>query len=592
MINVTTETKNAYRADSSLKEITLSFPNLELEIGTDQLDLESMELVESISEDESIEFIGCNSSQFKVTIHGVEDNLKGEEIIASIQVGETESINLFHGIVDDVTISANKSHKTLKCYDILHSVANIDISKFYVTRSFPISIKNFRDQLFEYIGVTQVVTDLPNDDIEVEKQYSPESMNALDTIKAICQINGVFGIINRENKFEYRVIKKTQSATIDEAIPYQKSLKYQEYTVRPVDKLKIRQTEQDEGVTYGEGDNMYIIQGNLFTLNLDPEVVAEMAENIYPNVSGFYYMPFSSNNNGLPWLECGDYVSYQIYDYDNSTAGNPVYKTVTFYILSRTLSGIQNLRDEYEAKGDEFQRVFITDLQSRVETIAESVQEMSGRLQDFSLNYVYFTNEAEVVVSDGSEVNIAEVNFTVTKETQVVFLMEYLIDVETTQDGIDFDELHLTVKYYFDDVLINTRTPKETYVDGDHVLSLSYLLYLEEASQHDWRIALEAEGGSATIAIAQAQNVLYGQCLMQSAWNGRLSFTQPVEMTQIASRHPITFLPLTDGGATIATQTPVGDTLSDEIDMITVVTRGAIVIVGLDDELDVTLTNI
>ena len=592
MINVTTNTKNAYRADSALKEITLYFPNLDLEIGTDQIDLESMELTESISESDSIEFIGCNASQFKISVHGVDENLKNEAIVATIQSGETEEITLFNGYVDDVTISANKSHKTLKCYDEIYRISKVDVSKYYANITFPITLKDFRDGLFGFIDVTQQVTDLPNDDIEIEKQYSPETMNALDVIKAICQINGVFGIINRNNVFEYRVVKKTASATVDENILYQKKLELQEYYVKPVDQLKIRQTDQDEGVTYGEGENTYIIQGNIFTLNLEPEVLAQMAENIYPNVSGFYYTPFKSNNNGFPWLECGDYVSYNIYDYENSTPGNPVYKNVKFYILSRTLSGVQNLRDEYEAEGDEFQRVFITDLQSMVETIAESVQEISGRLQDFSLNYVYFTNESEVFVSDGSEVNIAEVNFTVTKETQVVFLMEYLLDVETTQDGIDFNELHLTVKYYFDDVLINTRTPKETYVDGDHVLSLSYLLYLEEPSQHDWRIALEADGGNVTIAIAQAQNVLYGQCLMQSAWNGRLSFTQPVEMTQIASRQPITFMPLIDSGATITTQIPIGDTLEDEFDMITVATRGTIVFVGLDDEVDVTLTNI
>jgi len=582
MINVTNDTKNAYRSDSSLKEVTLYFPNLDIEITTEQLDLESMELVESISEDDSIEFIGCNASQFKISIHGVEENLKGEEIEAKIQVGETDEIPLFHGYVDDVTVSANKSHKTLKCYDSLHKIAEKDVASFYVNLTFPITLKDFRDSLFAYIGITQEETTLPNDDIEIDKQYSPKTMKALEVVKAICQINGVFGIIDRSNIFRYRVPKKTDTATVDEAIAYQKNLQLQEYYVKPVDKLQIRQTEQDEGVEYGSGDNTYIIQGNMFTLGLESDVLELMAQNIYPNVSGFFYMPFKSNNNGFPWLECGDYVSYSIYDYDNSTVGNPVYKTVYFYILSRTLSGIQNLRDVYEAEGDEFQRVFITDLNSRIETILEQVNETINRLDEYALNYVVFLNPEKIVIHDHEEVSIWTASFAVQKPTQVMINMEYLLECETTVDQYGYHDLELKAQYYYDDHFVDSRQPTETYVDGKHILKMFYIINVTTAFEHKFEVRLIANGGQVTINIGQALNVMVGQKLVGDVWDGSLTFRQQIDISNMGIPSSMTMIGITEN-VSATTSTIIQRAMSETISLVNFGIPTAITTMGMTE---------
>lgn len=565
-MNVTETTKNAYRNDSGLKEVRLYFPDLDLTISTGQIDSESMELVESLSEDESIEFVGCIASQFKITVHNISENIKGEEIEAYITCEDTEEIPIFHGVVDSVSISGDKSHKSLTCYDELDTKGNIDVAEWYKGLTFPISLKDLRDSLFSYLGMTQVLVALPNDSIEVEKQYSPNTMRALDVIKSICQINGVFGIINRENKFDYRTLPKSESATVTEEIQYYKALEYQEYTVNPVDKLTIRQTEQDEGVSYGDGENNYIIQGNMFTLNLEEETLEEIAENIYPNVEGFYYVPFESDNNGFPWIECGkDIVSYTSYDYDNSTESNPVYKTMVFYILKRTLFGLQNLRDSYEAEGDEYQRVFITDLQSRVETIVEQVSSIVGQLEDFSLNYVVFTNENKLIIHDGDEVSVWRVNFAVQKPTQVMVKLEYLLECETTVENGVYNDLNLTVKYYFDDIFIDTRQPKQTLVDGDHILSLYYILNVDNANiQHKFEVRLVADGGEATIDIGQALNTMVGQKLIGQVWDGTLEVRQIVPRTNIISPIPMITNDISDS-ISCETQIPISDSISQSI---------------------------
>ena len=570
-MNVNEATKNAYRADSSKKEIRLYFPDISLTITNTQIDHESMELTESLAEDESIEFIGCNASQFKITVHGISDNLKNERIQAFVKVGTTTEIPLFNGVVNDVSISADKSHKTLKCYDELYTKGNIDVADWYKNLTFPITIKNFRDGLFSNIGITQQSITLPNDNVTIEKQYSPNQLKALMLIKSICQINGVFGIINRNNVFEYRTIEKTATATVTEAIPYQKSLKFQEYVVNPVDRLTIRQNDQEEGVSYGSGDNNYIIQGNFFTLNLDADVLLAMAQRIYPNVEGFYYTPFESDNNGLPWIECGSYVSYNVYDYDNSTAGNPVYKTITFCILSRRLFGIQNLRDSYSAEGDEFQRVFITDLQSRVETIVEQVSEIVGQLEDYSLNYVVFTNPNKIIVNDGDTVSVWRCVFAIQKPTQVMVQIEILLDCETTQNDIVYNDLVLTTNYYYDLAFIDSRQPKEYYMDGNHILKLYYILNVDNPNiTHEFEVRLKANGGKATIDIGQGLFTLVGQKIVGDVWDGRFNIEQDLPIMDIG--HPVNGVTMIgyDDVVVVATQVPVGAILEQEIGLMNV----------------------
>ena len=587
-MNVSEAVKNAYRENSIQKEVRIYFPDLDLTVETDQIDYESMELTESLSETESIEFVGCISSSFKITLHKVSENLKNERIEAYISSGNTEEIPLFHGIVDDVSISADKSHKTLKCYDELYTKGNTEIAEWYKSIEFPITIGQFRNSLFSYVGITQAETILPNDDIEIEKQYSPNTMKALDAIMSICQINGVFGIINRENKFEYRTSPKSETAQVTETIEFQKSLEFQEYVVNPVDKLTIRQTEQDEGVSYGDGDNNYIIQGNMFTLNLDEETLLQIAENIYPNVEGFYYTPFESDNNGFPWIEVGkDIVSYETYDYDNSTEEHAVYKTLEFFILSRTLSGLQNLRDSYSAQGDEFQRIFITDLQSRVETIVEQINEIVGQLEDYSLNYVVFTNTNRIVINDGEEVSTWRATFAIQKPTQVMINIEYLLDCETKVDGRKYYDLELEVNYYYDRYLIDTRKPIETYVDGKHILKLYYVLYVENAQiQHTFEVRLIANGGKATLDIGQGINTLVGQKLVGDVWDGTFDIRQVVTQITLPTPSAMRMNGVTDA-VSISAQVPTPIMITDEIAQILLGKPSAMAVNGVDDTVEI-----
>ncbi len=427
-MEVSTATKLAYKNNSIHKELTLEFPNLGLVIPHRLIQSESMRLKESIMDSNRVEFVGCISSMFEIQVYGVDAKLKNEFVRVSIKTENTESIPLFQGYVDSAQMQSNKNYKKITAYDILHNKGDIDVAAWYESLVFPITLKNLRDSLFNYIGIGQVETALPNDNVSINKQYDPKSLKSLNVIKAICQINGAFGIINRQGKFEYRILaqniidavypsvslfpsqglfptnpdvaeamaQRIADEVQAEAFGFYRKVDFQEYEVKPVDKLTIRQSEEDDGVTYGNGDNNYIIQANIFTYGLSDEVLAQIARNVYRNVKGVAFRPFKSSNNGLPWVECGlDAVTY----YVTNPTGTGVIKlsdsteeqnVTSFYVFDRELKGIQALSDSYSAQGDEYQSEFITDLQTQIDTIKKNTGvNVKDYVNDYVGDYTY-----------------------------------------------------------------------------------------------------------------------------------------------------------------------------------------------------------
>lgn len=592
-MTVSSAVKQAYLGGDH-KNLSIYFPDLDLTIGHEDIVSESMSLHESIFETESIEFVGCNSSQFKIQVRNLHEDIKGQFIVVSITTDSTTEspIPLFMGIVDGVDMSAKRNYKTITAYDELYSKGQIDVAEWYKALTFPITIKNFRDGLFDYIGLDQVSTTLPNDSILIEKQYSPNELEAITVIKSLCQINAVFGIINRDGDFEYVTILPS-STTPTETMDAYRDITFQEYVVRPVEKLVIRENNEDEGVSYGSGTNRYVIQGNFFAKGLSDETLLDMAENIYPNIEGFSYTPFDARSDGMPWVECGkDIIKYKIVDFENSTSGSIAYKYKNFYVLNRILTGIQVLTDEYNALGDEYQHEFITDLQVSVDTIAEQISEIVGKLQDYSLNYVVYTNTEKITINDGDEVTTWRAAFAVQRPTQVMVNIEYLLDCETTVNSNNYYDLVLEVNYYYDRVLIDTRKPIETYTDGKHILKLFYLLNIQNADiQHFFEVSLIANGGKVVIDVGQGLNTLCGQKLVGDVWDGTLDIRQKIGRITLDTPSGITTRSIEES-LNIATQVPQGAIITDEFAILTLPTPGTMTVRGIVEEVTAETTEV
>ncbi len=591
MLNVSQAVKTAYANPSSGKTLVIYFPELDYTVDSDTIYSESFSLSESIMDTNSIEFVGCNPSKLQVQIQDFGMDVKGRRVQVSVYTSETQSepVPLFDGIVDAVTQQSNKRIKELVAYDELYSKGNTDIAQWYIAKFSTdwqdgVTLKDFRDALFAYLDITAVPTTLVNDNLFFYKQYSPVNMKALDVIRYICQINGVFGIINRDNEFEYRILLPLSQATAVE-VGYYKEIDYQEFSVKPVDKLTIRQSDLEEGVSVGSGINNYIVQGNFFTFNLEEEDLTTIATNLYPLISGIAYIPYKVTQVAYPWLECGDAVTYQVYDFEESASqGEDIYKPMSFYIFERYSKGIQAFRDEYEAQGEEYQTVFITNINAQIETIKNQIESIQGKMNSIELKYLMFYNEQAVDVGDGQTKPISNIRFGVSNSGQVYIELEYLIECETTEEVVGGyltdNDLVVTLLYEYDGTIIDSRQPKETYQDGKHILHAYYVVDVDNATLHDWKVWLNCVGGSVHIDIYQAQNTILGLGLIgQTSWDGTITVAD--ELAPIAI--PVTGIKTITDNAIVSLLAPMQINVNENVSAIPV---GATEIATITDAID------
>lgn len=386
MIEVSSATKQAFMSDVSKKELRVVFPQFGVTFLNDAIESETMKITEALSTKDSVEFIGCIASSLQINIYGVDANIKGKQIEVYIRADNTDEIPLFKGIVDSVVIDSHTYFKKVTAYDVLYTLGQTDVATWY-HQQFPTdtstkTIRELRDSLCGFIGLEQEPVDLPNDNIVIHKKFDPKTLQCISVLKSICQINGCCGIVDRNGKFDYRFISGVtdgiypsltlypsastfpQYSNVAHTFAFYESLNFQEYFVKPIEKIQIRQSEKDEGVTVGDGLNKYIIQANIFAQEIEPSFAREMANNILDKVRGVRFYPFNSKNNGLPFVEVGDAVVFA-----TKSDRTGAYATSKFFVLNRTISGVQLLKDQYSANGSEDQSEFITDLQTTLDTL-------------------------------------------------------------------------------------------------------------------------------------------------------------------------------------------------------------------------------
>lgn len=394
MLDITEKCKNAYYMDCIEKDVFVEFPEIGKIYSHDDINTESLELKEAILNGNSLEFVGCISNYFKIDIYNVDTDVKGQKMTAYVKDLESnEKVYLFTGIVDSAQKDGYSGFKTIKAYDVLYTLSNEDITDWYNDHG-KTTLYRLLGELLDKYNIPLKYSYLVNGNFTAycgtRKKVS--QLSALDLLKQICQINAGFGKINRNGEFQLLYIgEKTVPALFPSKnlfprkdlypskVPYSKKtnlpaakieayrkLTYEEYAVEPITKVVIRNNADVKGATYGDGDNKYIVQANLFVFNQKAADIQTMARNIYLKVKGISYKPFRSENNGLPWLECGDTVAYDDVDINVSEE----YET-KFWVFSRTLKGIQAMKDVYEAKGQQFQNEFITDLKAELESLKE-----------------------------------------------------------------------------------------------------------------------------------------------------------------------------------------------------------------------------
>lgn len=352
-----------------------------------EIPMDEISIEESICSEDYLVFGSCEASVLKFTANNVFEELKNKWLNVTITPRGAES-NPFqignYKVYSDVP-TADRTRRNVVAYDALYDILNTDVAKWYNTllpdKNSKVSLREFRDSFFEHFEIEQEEIELVNDSMTVEKTIEPEELSGKTVINAICEANGCFGRIGRNGKFKYIYLEqsieglypaidlypsenlypKEPKGEIIGSGTYIPPLSYEGYTVKSITGLHIRQEENDLAIEVGTSENPYVIEGNFLLYGKSSSVLKEIAENILGKITSITYRPFSTKAKGNPLIEVGDAVRL-----------NTKTQRIESYVLQRTLTGIQALRDDYTADGTEYQP-------KKVNSVQRDIQQLKGK---------------------------------------------------------------------------------------------------------------------------------------------------------------------------------------------------------------------
>lgn len=365
MIKISEEIKKLYIEDGTPIELEVrfkdnAFPTIK---GSDVLS-EQMTLHESICEEEQLKFGGCNASSFELTVFNLNSGIKGYEIEPVLITNKTEiPLGVFY--VETIEKYAGKDYKKLTAYDKMRYF-DVDVKDWYDSLTFPISVKNFRDSLCNYVGVEQNDVTLIADNVMLTKELdSSNGINGLSLMKQICEISGVFGRMDRYGKLDYLSLESSMLLPADDLFPandlypsagsgdsensfnISTSLMYEhplveDFFTSNIDGVIIVDSEGAQVLTeYNQ--NPYYVQDNFVIIGQTNETITALANALLSKISSISYRPINSSKiKGQPYVECGDFISGEVNGYGFEA-----------YVFQRDLTGIKALRDAYICKGKE-----------------------------------------------------------------------------------------------------------------------------------------------------------------------------------------------------------------------------------------------
>lgn len=389
--------------DSVDKQLNIVSDDGKINITNTELHQEKFELTESLCSESELTFGACEAGMIKFTVSNVFLPMKGKWLTAKMTLNghEDKPFQIGRYKVYSDTPTADRTCRDVVAYDALYDILSSDVTDWYnqilPQKDSKVTLKQFRDSFFNHFGVEQEEVSLVNDEMIIEKtvEVKASSSGSSDTaetstigeaisgkkvLSCILEINGCMGNIGRVGKFRYVYLTQEMQGLYpandlypaDDLYPRNPkstsisksqyiSAQYEDYIVRTIDKLQIREKENDIGVIVGDGGNTYVIEGNFLVYGKETKELNKIGEKTLSKIKGIIYRPFSADCKGNPCLEVGDAVRL-----------TTKYELIETYILKRTLKGIQALRDDLEADGEEYRT-------SKVNGIQRSILQLKGK---------------------------------------------------------------------------------------------------------------------------------------------------------------------------------------------------------------------
>ena len=183
---------------------------------------------------------------------------------------------------------------------------------------FPKTIWQLVQLACQRAGVALASSGLPiNSSYSVQAFYA-DDLTCRQIISWAAEAAGCYAHMNADGKLQFltytdkrRTAKITPDGASNSTAYYADSLSYEDYTVKAIEKVQIRQSDSDVGVIYPDSTtatNTYAVQGNLLLTTGTEANLKSVVQNLYNMLKNVTYTPCKVSVPSSSGLACGQIV--------------------------------------------------------------------------------------------------------------------------------------------------------------------------------------------------------------------------------------------------------------------------------------------
>lgn len=183
---------------------------------------------------------------------------------------------------------------------------------------FPKTIWQLVQLACQRAGVALASSGLPiNSSYSVQAFYA-DDLTCRQIISWAAEAAGCYAHMNADGKLQFltytdkrRTAKITPDGASNSTAYYADSLSYEDYTVKAIEKVQIRQSDSDVGVIYPDSTtatNTYAVQGNLLLTTGTEANLKSVVQNLYNVLKNVTYTPCKVSVPSSSGLACGQIV--------------------------------------------------------------------------------------------------------------------------------------------------------------------------------------------------------------------------------------------------------------------------------------------
>ena len=183
---------------------------------------------------------------------------------------------------------------------------------------FPKTIWQLVQLACQRAGVTLASSSLPiNGSYSVQAFYA-DDLTCRQIISWAAEAAGCYAHMNADGKLQFltytdkrSTVKLTPDGASNSTAYYADSLSYEDYAVKAIEKVQIRQSDSDVGVIYPDSTtatNTYAVQGNLLLTTGTEANLKTVAQNLYNVLKNVTYTPCKVSVPSSSGLACGQIV--------------------------------------------------------------------------------------------------------------------------------------------------------------------------------------------------------------------------------------------------------------------------------------------